>query len=69
MVRKVDISEIRQRVTEEIENAEWLQRVAHPRGETLVGAVPLLTLIETELAAQVRRLRSAISSCDGRPKR
>ena len=24
---------------------------------TLVGAVPMLTLIETELAAQVRRLR------------
>ena len=58
MTRKVVISEIRRRVTNEIENTEWLRRVARPRGETLVGAVPVLTLIETELAAQVERLRN-----------
>ena len=56
MARTVHL-EIRVRIADEIRNAEWLQRMARPRGETLVGAVPMLKLIEAELAAQVRRLR------------
>jgi len=57
MTRKIVSSEIRVRITDEIRNAEWLQRMARPRGETLVGAVPILRLIEAELAAQARRLK------------
>ena len=53
--------EIRRRVTSEIETAEWLQRVARPHGQTLFGAVPVLALIETELAAHVERLKGMLN--------
>ena len=60
MTRGVNL-EIRRRVTTEIETAEWLQRMARPHGHTLFGAVPVLTLIEIELAAQVERLKGMLN--------
>ena len=57
MARKTDSSEIRQRLDEQIELAEYLRRAAAPHDATLAGAAPQFTLLATALAAPVGKLR------------
>ena len=54
---RTDSAEIRRRIKDEIDNAKLIRRLAKPRGETLHGAVPMLELIQAELAGQINRLK------------